>query len=78
MIPPVLDLLAGVVRYDENKRKHTDFDSPVYDVMPTVFIDFANGSRKSEGYCLLKRCLRHSFDPKCPPTYGTRSNPIYK
>ena len=71
LVAPVIDLFASVVRYDKEKRKNTHFDSPVYDVMPHLFIDFADKSRTSKGLCLLKRCLCHSFDPKTTPLMET-------
>ena len=55
------------------KKKYTSYDSPVYDVMPSIFVEFANGSRTSSGFCLLKRCLRHSFDPKARSIMNTNA-----
>lgn len=67
LVTPVLDIFASIVSYDSENRRYTTFDSPIYDVMPSIFTRFANGSRTSEGYRLLKRCLWHSFYPKTPP-----------
>ena len=61
---PIINLMANVVRFDDDNTKYTSYNSPVYDVMPSIFVEFANGSRASSGFRLLKRCLRHSFDPK--------------
>ena len=41
--------------------------------MPTMFLDFANGCRESAGFRLLKRCLRHSLDPKAFPLMETKA-----
>lgn len=64
---PVVDLMASIVRYNPEKIKYTEYDSPVYDVLPTIFIELANKSRMGKGFRLLKRCLCHSFDPKAHP-----------
>ena len=63
----VVNLLASIVKYGDKKDKYTEFDSPVYDVLPQIYIEFANKSRDSAGFRLLKRCLRHAFDPKSHP-----------
>ena len=55
------------MRYEETPKKYTDFNSPVYDVIPSFFVEFANKSRIGSGFRLLKHRLRHSFDPKAPP-----------
>ena len=57
MIAPVISLFASFVRHNDDKEIYTDYNSPVYDVMPSLFIDFANGSRAGSGFRLLKRCL---------------------
>ena len=67
MIAPVISLFASFVRHNDDKEIYTDYNSPVYDVMPSLFIDFANGSRAGSGFRLLKRCLRHALDPKAFP-----------
>ena len=67
LVEPVINLLAATVRYDENRKQYTDFNSNVYDVMPDIFVEFANSSRVSAGFRLLKRCLRHALDPKTHP-----------
>ena len=64
LVFPVVDLIASLVRYNPKKIKYTEYKSPVYDVLPSLFIEFANKSRVGTGFRLLKRCLRHSFDPK--------------
>ena len=67
MVIPVINLMANIVRYNPNQKKYTSYNSPVYDVLPSIFIEFANGSRASSGFRLLKFCLRHAFDPKAFP-----------
>ena len=57
LVSPVLDLFAIIVRYDDEQTEYTDFDSPEYDMLPSLFIEFANKSRMSAGFMLLKRCL---------------------
>ena len=66
-VAAIINLMANVVRYKSNQQIYTSYNSPVYDVLPSIFLEFANGSRASSGYSLLKRCLRHSFDPKAMP-----------
>ena len=39
-----------------------------------VFVEFANGSRVNSGYRLLKRCLRHSLDPRTPSIMNRRAS----
>ena len=67
MVIPVINLMANIERYDPNQKKYTSYNSPVYDILPSIFIEFANGSRASSGFRLLKFCLRHAFDPKAFP-----------
>jgi hypothetical protein len=73
MIAPILNLISNVVQYRSNhsdkKVRYTAFDSPIYDVIPSLFVEFANGSRAGNGtgFRLLKRCLRHALDPRTLP-----------
>jgi len=50
MIAPLIHLIANIVRYDSNKEKYTSYHSPVYEVMPSIFIEFAHGSRAGSGF----------------------------
>ena len=65
-IPGVLALFAAFVRFDDKDMKRTDWekDSAVFSVIPSIFIDFAEGSRIDSGYRLLRRCVRHSMDSR--------------
>ena len=61
-LPGLVDIFASLVLFDN--KKYTTFDSPVYEAIPTLLVDFAYNSREGAGYRLLRRCLRHSMDPK--------------
>jgi hypothetical protein len=66
-IPGILDLFASLVRFDRDGKKYTDWEkeSPVFSVMPEIYIEFASECRaKGIGFRLLKRCLRHAFDSR--------------
>ena len=43
---------------------HTKFKCSMFNVLPKMLVDFANGSRFDSGYRLLNRCLTHIFDNK--------------
>lgn len=77
MIPSLINLFASIVRFDAlQKQKSSDYVShslPVLDVLPSLFVEFANKSRVSSGFRLLKRCLRHALDPKCIPLDNTKA-----
>ena len=64
-LPGLVDICASLILFDN--KKYTSFDSPVYEVyeaIPTLLVNFVYNSREGEGYRLLRRCLRHSMDPK--------------
>ena len=67
----VLDLFATMVKFEN--RKYTDYDSPIYKVVPSIIVDIAHKSRIDSGFCLLARCLHHAFDLKAPPLIGSSS-----
>ena len=71
MIADVVSLFASIVKYNEKKTKYTEYDSPLYDVLPSIFINFANESCAGSGFCLLKQCLCHTLDPKAFPLMET-------
>lgn len=67
-LPGILELFSSLVRFESTARtKWTNWDKdPVlYESLPSLFIDFAAQSRLDDGYRLLKRCIRHSFDSRC-------------
>ena len=64
-LPGILDLFASLVRFDTNTKTDWEHDPKIYDSLPTIFIDFAKNCRIDDGYRLLKRCIRHSFDSQC-------------
>ena len=71
MIVETVDLMASIVRYDDKRMKEATKDLGykllVLDVLPSIIVDFAQKSRVSSGYRLLKRCIRHALDPKAFP-----------
>ena len=63
----VVELLADFVTFKQQNGKkivHTHWDSPVYQVIPTMMIDIAYGCRIDSGYRLVERCARHAVDSK--------------
>ena len=67
LLPGILELFSTLVKFEMNETKYTDWekDSPVFSVLPEIYIKFASKCRaKGVGYRLLKRCLRHSFDTR--------------
>ena len=66
--------MANIVRYNDNQKIYTSYNSTVYDVMPSILIVFANGSWASSGFRLLKRCLHHTFDPKVPSIMNQKAS----
>ena len=62
-LPGVLALMAKFVSFTKNHR-HTAYDHPIYNAVPTMMIDFAFGSRSDSGYRLVQRCARHAMDSK--------------
>ena len=65
-LPKVLKLFATFLEYKLNPKTYTHFDHPIYHALPTIFIDYTNGSRHDSGLQLLCRCARHTIDPKAP------------
>ena len=65
-LPQLLSFLASCVSFDKD-IKFTDFDSPVYKIVPIMITKIAYGSRRDSGFRLLKRCVRHSTDAKYYP-----------
>ena len=57
----VIDLFARMLMF-ENKR-YTSFNSQIYQALPTIFVEFAYGSREGTGHRILKRTGRHAVDP---------------
>ena len=49
--------IAGLLSYKFKKRS-------IFNFLPKMLVDLANGSRFDSGYRLLNRCLRHVFDKK--------------
>ena len=62
-VPQMLELIAAFVKVNPG-YSHCDFEKGIFDVMPSMLVDFANGCRVDSGYRLLERCLRHAFDNK--------------
>ena len=50
----LIRLLSAFLEY--KNIKYTDFDSPIYKVLPSIIVEFANKSRFDSGYRLLERC----------------------
>ena len=50
----LIGLLSAFLEY--KNIKYTDFDSPIYKVLPSIIVEFANKSRFDSGYRLLERC----------------------
>ena len=67
----VLDLFAKMVKLEN--RKYTKYHSPIYNIIPTIIVDFAFKSCIDSGFHLLARCLRHAFDPRAHPIIRTTS-----
>ena len=65
-VPGVLDLFAALVRFESGKKTEWIKDSAIYDVLPSLFLRFASGSRIDSGYRILMRCVRHAFDSRAP------------
>ena len=55
---------------------YSDFQDGIFNVMPSMLIDFANGCRVDSGYRLLQRCLRHAFDTKAEPLLNKKASLI--
>jgi hypothetical protein len=66
-LPAVLDFFGSLVRFQSKKRTDHVKDSPIYDSMPEMLIDFAEKSRIDSGFRLLARTVRHSFDSRLSP-----------
>jgi hypothetical protein len=66
-LPAVLDFFGSLVRFEYKKRTDHVKDSPIYDSMPEMLIDFAEKSRVDSGFRLLARTVRHSFDSRLSP-----------
>ena len=47
--------------------KHTKFESPMYDLIPSMIKDIMHNSRRDYGCKLLHRCARHITDMACAP-----------
>ena len=66
-ISSVLNILASLLRYDEESLPQNDnVYVGKYDYLPTLFLTMAYYSRVDSGYRLLDRCARHTCDPKGP------------
>jgi hypothetical protein len=66
-LPAVLDFFGSLVRFQSKKRTDHVKDSPIYDSMPEMLINFAENSRIDSGFRLLARTVRHSFDSRLSP-----------
>ena len=66
-IPGIIEFFASLVRFKSMKRTDHIKDSPIYDAMPELFIEFAEKSRVDSGYRLLGRTVRHSYDSRISP-----------
>ncbi|KAL9186550.1 hypothetical protein ACHAXT_005788 [Thalassiosira profunda] len=67
-LPGILEMFSSLVRLESTaSTKWTDWvkDPVLYDSLPSLFVEFAAQSRLDEGFRLLKRCIRHSFDSRC-------------
>jgi len=58
----IISLFAAFVSY-KNVR-YTAYHHPIYEAVPTMLVNFANGSRVNSGFRLLHRCRRHVLDTK--------------
>lgn len=52
----LLELMSAFVCINPG-YSHCDFDKGLFDVMPSLFVDVADGSRVDSGCRLLERCL---------------------
>ena len=68
----VIDLIASFLKIQPG-YKHVHFKDEIFNVIPKMFVDFANGCRVDSGYRLLERCLRHCFDNKAEPIINKKA-----
>ena len=61
LLSDVVNLFSSLLQFDH--KKYTSFNSQIYQALPTIFVDFAYGSREGTGYRLLERTARHAVDP---------------
>ena len=61
LLSDVVNLFSSLLQFDH--KKYTSFNSQIYQALPTIFVDFAYGSRECTGYRLLERTARHAVDP---------------
>ena len=59
----MLLFLESFITFNSN-HKCTKFESPVYNLLPTVVTNIAYESRRNSGFCLCHQCVRHVADPK--------------
>ena len=62
-MPKVLELFATLLQYDAEPKRYTSFNHGIYNALPAIFMDYANGARYDSGFRLLRRCARHTMDP---------------
>ena len=54
-IPCILELITAFAKA-QPKYSHTNFDDGIFDVIPSIFADFANGYCIDSRYRMLERC----------------------
>ena len=62
-LPAVIEMFGAFLEFDSNVR-FTSFNHRVYEVLPTMIVKIANGSRKHSGHRLARRCVRATMDSK--------------
>ena len=67
--PDVLELFASFFNFQ--RKDILGFQSKLYDGIPLIIIDIANGSRVDNAFRLLKRCARHALDSKAFSLLGS-------
>ena len=65
-------LLSTYVYFD--RHKHVYYGDDVFIVVISKHIEFVSNSKMYHGFCLLKCCLRHSFDSKTENLQKARKN----
>ena len=45
---PIINLLASIVKHNDEGTKYTEYNSCVYDIMPRIFVEFATDCTYTE------------------------------
>eukprot|EP00957_Ditylum_brightwellii_P103138 7860411-Ditylum_brightwellii.AAC.1 len=61
-VPDILSLFAEFVSY--RGLQHTPYHHMIYEAVPSMMVNLANGSRINSGFRFVHRCSCHAVDSK--------------